>query len=172
MKVIFSITTTDDKLRQQLEPRTTTIGKRFKAIAALAEIGIPVSVMVAPIIPGINNHEIIEIIRMSAIMGATGAGMTIARLNGDVEPIFEDWLTHHLPERRAKVMNQIKSCHGGRAGDSRFGKRLTGEGKIAQMIKDQFKLAVRQYMPEAKRKIPLNTELFDRYRSPQMMFDF
>lgn len=171
VKVVISITTLDDNLRQQMEPRTATIRKRLQTIAFLAKEGIPVSVMVAPIIPGINEHEVMEIVRLSALMGAQSAGYTIVRLNGDVETIFRDWLSMTMPDRQEKVMKKIADCHGGRPGDSRFGARMRGEGKIAEIIRDQFKLAVNKYMPEGS-PVNLNTQLYEKYRTPQMRIDF
>ncbi|NND34480.1 MAG: PA0069 family radical SAM protein [Saprospiraceae bacterium] len=169
--VVISITTLDDELRSKLEPRTSTIKKRLQAIAILAKEGIPVSVMVAPIIPGINEHEVMEIVRIASLMGASKAGFTIVRLNGDVETVFSDWLERSLPDRKEKVLNKIASCHGGKVGDSRFNTRMKGEGKIAQVIRDQFKLAVNKYMPGDTRPA-LNTDLYERYRNPQMLLDF
>ena len=171
VKVIISITTLDDDLRQKMEPRTATIKRRFQTLAFLAKEGIPVSVMVAPIIPGINDHEVMEIVRISALMGAQGAGYTIVRLNGDVETIFSDWLSVVMPDRKDKVLGKIASCHGGKTSDSRFGTRMRGEGKIAQIIRDQFRLAVSKYMGDAKPS-PLNTDLYQWHRSSQMLIDF
>jgi DNA repair photolyase len=171
VRVVISVTTLDDDLRKKMEPRTASVKKRLQTIALLAKEGIPVSVMVAPIIPGINEHEVMEIVRICALMGAQKAGYTIVRLNGDVETIFVDWLDRSFPDRKDKVLHKISSCHGGRVGDSRFGARMRGEGKIASIIRDQFHLAVNKYMPP----IPtpsLNTELFERRRNPQILLDF
>jgi DNA repair photolyase len=171
VRVIISVTTLDDDLRQKMEPRTATIRKRLQTIAFLAKEGIPVSVMVAPIIPGINDHEIMEIIRISALMGARSAGYTVVRLNGDIETIFRDWINQVMPDRAEKVLGKIAHCHGGKPGDSRFGLRMRGEGKIAEIIRDQFQLAVRKYLPDNS-PISLNTVLYDKHRNPQMLIDF
>lgn len=171
VKVILSVTTLDEDLRQKLEPRTSSIRNRLQTIAHLAKEGIPVAVMVAPIIPGINDHEVMEIVRICALMGARTAGYTIVRLNGDVETIFSDWLSLSYPDRKEKVLSKISSCHGGQVNDSRFGKRMRGEGKIAEIIRDQFKLAVAKYM-NAEPPLVLNTELYEKYRSPQLLIDF
>lgn len=171
VKVIISVTTLDDDLRAKLEPRTAAIKRRLQTIAHLAKEGIPVSVMVAPIIPGVNEHEVMEIIRICALMGAQSAGYTIVRLNGDVETIFADWLSLAMPDRKAKVLNKIASCHGGKVSDSRFGTRMRGDGKVAQVIRDQFKLAVKKHMG-ATSPVVLNTSLYEKYRSPQLLLDF
>lgn len=171
VKVIISVTTLDEELRHKLEPRTSTIKKRLQTIAHLSKEGVPVSVMVAPIIPGINDHEVMEIIRICSLMGAMAAGYTIVRLNADVETIFSDWLSLTFPDRREKVLGKIASCHGGKVGDSRFGKRMRGEGKIAEIIRDQFKLAVSRYLGNQS-SVVLNTDLYDRRRSPQLLIEF
>ncbi|NND07650.1 MAG: PA0069 family radical SAM protein [Saprospiraceae bacterium] len=171
VKVIISITTLDDALRRKLEPRTASVKQRLQTLALLAKEGIPVGVMVAPIIPGLNDHEIMEIIRVSSLMGATKAGYTIVRLNGDVEKIFRDWMSKAYPDRYEKVMSRIAECHGGLVRDSRFGKRMTGEGTYAQIIKDQFKLAVSKYFGQNELS-SLNSELYKRRRQQQLMFDF
>ncbi|MCB0686512.1 MAG: PA0069 family radical SAM protein [Saprospiraceae bacterium] len=171
VKVIISVTTLDDQLRQKMEPRTASIKKRLQTIAHLAKEGIPVSVMVAPVIPGINEHEIMEIIRICSLMGAQSAGYAIARLNGDVATIFADWLTLAFPDRKDKVLNKISDCHGGKLSDSRFGTRMKGEGKIAESIKNQFHLAVTKFMGNQD-PVKLNTDLYSNNRSPQLQMDF
>ena len=120
---------------------------------------------------GFNDHEVMEIIRVCALMGAQSAGYTIVRLNGDVETIFSDWLALAMPDRKDKVLNKVASCHGGTLGDSRFGKRMRGEGKFAEIIRSQFKLAVSKHMGSAA-PIVLNTELFYKHRTPQLLIDF
>ncbi len=125
----------------------------------------------APIIPGINEHEIFEIVRVCALMGAGHAGYNMVRLNGDVETIFGEWLEHHYPDRKDKVMNKIADCHGGQVSDSRFGTRMRGEGEVANVIRAQFKLAVSKFLGQNLRP-RLNVELFDQLRNPQMLFEF
>ena len=139
--VMISITGTDEKVRQLLGPRTATYKSRMTTVEALAKNNIPCGVMVAPIIPGINNHEIPDILEQAGNAGATSAGITIVRLNGAVEHIFKDWLVKNFPDRADKVWNQICECHGGKVSDTRKGVRMRGEGKIAESIMQLFKLS-------------------------------
>lgn len=136
--VYISITTLDEQLRRVMEPRTASASKRLQTIAELSKSGIPVGVMNAPIIPGLNDHEIPSILKEASKAGALSAGKTLIRLNGNVGAIFKDWLTTNYPTKASKVWNQIQSIHGGQVNDSRFGKRMTGEGKIADMINQLF----------------------------------
>lgn len=136
--VYLSITTLDEQLRRAMEPRTASASKRIQTIAQLSDSGIPVGVMNAPIIPGLNDHEIPSILKAASEAGALAAGKTLIRLNGNVAPIFKNWITTHYPNRASKVWSQIQSIHGGQVNDSRFGKRMTGEGKIAEIINQLF----------------------------------
>lgn len=145
--VMISITGTDEKVRQKLEPRTATYKNRMATIEALAQHQIPCGVLVAPIIPGINNHEIPGVIEQAASLGATSAGITIVRLNGTVAQLFKDWLGKNFPDRADKVWNQITECHGGSVSDSRPAVRMKGEGKIAESIMQLFKLSKTRFMP-------------------------
>ncbi len=158
--VMISITGTDERNRQILEPRTATYAKRFKAIELLAQAGVPVGVMAAPIIPGFNDHEIIAIIKKSAEMGARTAGYTIVRLNGSVADVFREWLYQLMPDRGDKIWRQIEDCHGGKVSDYRAGKRMSGEGEFAQAIKQMFNSAKKKYMGHYP-KFEYNTSLFD-----------
>lgn len=146
--VMVSITGTDEDTRQLLEPRTASYRKRFDVLKQLSSNGIPCGVMVAPIIPGINNHEIANVIEQAAANGATTAGYTIVRLNGAIAGIFKDWLVKAFPDRADKVWNQINECHGGQVNDSRFGVRMRGEGPIAESIRQLFTVARQKYMGE------------------------
>jgi DNA repair photolyase len=144
--VYISITSLDEKLRQKLEPRTATAKTRLQTVQALSEAGIPVGIMTAPIIPGLNNTEIPAIIQQAASCGAVSAGYTVVRLNGAVKYIFHDWLSKNFPERAAKVWNQISELHGGQVNDSHWGRRMMGEGPVADSIAQLFKIATRKYM--------------------------
>ena len=143
--VYISVTTLDESLRRKMEPRTASGLKRIKTIEELAKADIPVGVMNAPIIPGLNHHEIPTILKAAADHGALAAGMTIVRLNGSVAPIFEDWLLKNFPDQFDKVWNKIKSMHGGQVSDSKFGRRMTGEGREAEMIQQLFKTCKKKY---------------------------
>ena len=158
-RVIFSVTTLSEDTRRLMEPRTATIKKRLRAIERLSKAGIPVMVMAGPMIPGINTHEILPLLKEVADRGALSVGYTIVRLNGAIGGIFEDWIRKTLPDKADKVLNQIADCHGGQLNDSRFGKRMKGEGNYAAQIHRQFEIGKRLYFKG--RKLPaLNTEVF------------
>ncbi len=152
VSVMITITTLDEELRRRMEPRTATGLKRLRTIEDLSSAGVPVGVMNAPIIPGLNHHEIPEIMRMAAECGALTAGMTVVRLNGAVAKIFEDWLRKNFPDRFNKVWSQIAGLHGGQVSDSRFGARMKGEGTIADIIHQLHKQSKRKYFEG--RKLP------------------
>jgi DNA repair photolyase len=149
--VMVSITGVDEKIRHTLEPRTASYNSRFNVVETLSKYKIPCGVMVAPIIPGINNHEIPAVLERAAAAGATSAGMTIVRLNGPNEELFKDWLLKNYPDRAEKVWNQISDCHGGNVNDSRFGTRMRGEGKIAESIGQLFSVSKARFMKEPSR---------------------
>jgi DNA repair photolyase len=139
--VFISITTLDEDLRRILEPRTASSIKRLKTLESLAKASVPVGVMNAPIIPGLNHHEIPQVLKAASDHGALAAGMTVVRLNGSIGKIFEDWLRKNFPDRFDKVWNQICSFHGGNVNDSQFGRRMSGEGKIADAIHQLYKIS-------------------------------
>lgn len=144
--VAISITTLDETLRSKMEPRTATAARRLATIRELTRAGIPTMVMTAPLIPGLNSHEIADIIAAAADAGALTAGWTMVRLNGDVEPLFIDWVNKNFPDRAAKVLHQVAEVHGGQLGDHRFGKRMRGEGTFAEAMKTMFHAARKKYM--------------------------
>lgn len=151
--VYISITTLDEELRRAMEPRTASSIKRLKTVEALAKANVPVGIMNAPIIPGLNHHEIPEVLKAAADHGACNAGMTVVRLNGSIGPIFEDWLRKNFPDRFEKVWNQICSMHEGNVNDSNFGRRMRGEGNIADAIHQLFKASKKKYF--ADRAMPV-----------------
>ncbi len=166
--VMISITSLDESLRLKMEPRTATAINRLKVVETLNMNGIPTGVMVAPIIPGLNSHEIPSIVEAAANAGARGMGMTIVRLNDAVETIFHDWIRKAYPDRAEKVLNLIAACHGGQLSDSRFGTRMKGQGNEAEMINKLFKNAVNRFLagrffPEydltAFRRLAINGQL-------------
>jgi DNA repair photolyase len=167
--VNISITTLDEKLRQKLEPRTVSGTKRLQVVRELAAAGIPVNVMVAPIIPGLNDSEIPAIIRSAAEAGASNAAYTIVRLNGSIGPIFADWIQQAFPDRADKVLGQIADCHGGQLNDSRFGTRMRGEGKFAEAINKLFSMSLRKYMAGRSMK-PYNYNHFCTRAGKQLDF--
>jgi DNA repair photolyase len=142
--VAISLTTLDDDLRRVMEPRTSRPARRLAAIEALARAGIPVGVMIAPIIPGLTDHEMPALLSAAAEAGASFAAYTPVRLPYAVRPLFEDWLEHHFPERKEKVLNRIRSIRGGKLNDPRFGSRMRGEGIFAEHIAQLFSISCRR----------------------------
>ncbi len=167
ISVNISITSLQEETRRVLEPRTTTTLKRLETVKTLSENGIPVNVMLAPIIPSINSHEILQLAKTVSEYGASSISHTIVRLNGAIGFIFSDWICKTFPDRADKVLNQIKSCHGGNLNDSRFGTRMRGEGKIAEQINLLVRLARHKYFKD-KRIPKLNTELHEQYKTGQI----
>ena len=163
----ISITSLSEKTRRLLEPRTATIKRRLQTVKTLSEQGIPVNAMLAPIIPGINSHELMKLAKTAADHGALSFGFTVVRLNGAIGQIFTDWIKKAMPDRAEKVLHLIQDCHGGSINDSRFGIRSRGEGKIAEQIHDMARLARQKYFKN--RAFPkLRTDLYDQYKNGQM----
>ncbi|WP_298497544.1 PA0069 family radical SAM protein [uncultured Algibacter sp.] len=165
--VNISITSLSEDTRRILEPRTTTIKKRLETVKILSDNGIPVNVMLAPIIPSINSHEVLLLAKAASDYGALSIGHTIVRLNGAIGEIFSDWIKKTMPDRAEKVLHQIESCHGGSLNDSRFGTRMKGEGKIAEQIHDLVKLARQKYFKN-KSMISLNCDLHEPFKNGQL----
>ncbi len=143
-RVFLSITTLDGDLARRLEPRASHPRNRLAAVSKLAAAGIPVGVMVAPIVPAITDHEIPRILEAAAAAGAQAAGFTVVRLPGAVAGLFEAWLERHFPDRRDKVLNRIREMRGGRLNDPRFGSRMRGEGIFAEQIRVLFESSRRR----------------------------
>src|SRR5712692_7741269 len=139
--VFVSITTLDSDLAGFMEPRATRPAGRLAAIETLHKAGVPVGVMVAPVIPGLNDHEIPAIVAAVAQAGACFAGFTMLRLPFAIKDLFESWLGRHFPEKRDKILSRIRAVRSGKLNDPRFGSRMKGEGIIAETIADMFKLA-------------------------------
>ncbi len=156
ISVAISITTLNDDLRKVMEPRTSPPKKRLEAIKLLNEAGIRVGVMTAPIIPGLTDHEIPDLLDAAAEAGAQFAGYNIVHLPFGTKELFVDWLETNFPERAEKVINRIKAMRGGKLNDPRFGYRMRGEGVFAEQIKQMYKAA--------KRKTGLDSKLDDKPR--------
>ena len=167
LRVAISLTTLDDKLRSILEPRTSTVATKLDTIQSLSDAGIPVSVMMAPIIPGLNDIEIFRLVKEVADRGAKAAHYTIVRLNGDVQLLFKDWLQKTYPDRADKILHKIEECHGGQVSDSRFGTRMRGEGNTSDIISKQFALAKNKYL-KGRRLPEFNLTLHEEFKHPQM----
>ena len=159
VKVCLSITSLDRKLSRAMEPRAATPGLRLKALRDLNAAGIPTSVMVAPVIPALNDHELERILDSAQAAGAQEAGFILLRLPREVSPLFRDWLLHHYPDRYRHVMNLLRAMRGGKDYDAEFGKRLRGDGPYAWQIGRRFEIACKKLgLNETRRN--LNRKLF------------
>jgi DNA repair photolyase len=143
--VNVSVTSLDPNIQRVLEPRTSSPAARLETVATLRAAGIPVGVMVAPIIPGLTDHEVPKIVEACARAGAQFAGYTIVRLPWAIAPLFEHWLDEHFPEKKQKVLERIRHIRGGtKLNDSRWGTRTKGEGIFAEQIRSMFEVACRR----------------------------
>jgi DNA repair photolyase len=147
--VHLSIHSLDADLAARLEPRAASPRHRLEAVRVLARAGIPVGVLVAPVIPGLNDHEIPKVLEASAEAGARWAGKVVLRLPHAVAPMFIDWLERNVPERKARVLGLIRSVRAGKLNDGRFGQRMTGEGLYAAQLSKMFRVACRRAGLEA-----------------------
>lgn len=145
VQVNISITTLDAKLARRLEPRTSSPTARLRAMRDLTDAGVPVRVMTAPIIPGLNDSEIPALLAAAAEAGAKHAAYTILRLPYAVKPIFLEWLEREEPLKRDRVVGQIESVRDGQLNSSNFGERMRGTGEIAEQIKQTFRVFARKY---------------------------
>jgi DNA repair photolyase len=159
VRVSLSVTTLDRSLARTMEPRASTPSRRLEAIRALAEAGIPTSVMVAPIIPALNDHEVERILDAAKAAGALEAGYVILRLPLEVSPLFRDWLLQNYPNRYRHVMSLVRSMRGGKDYDAEFGKRMKGDGPYAWQISRRFEIATKR-LGLARRSIQLRDDLF------------
>lgn len=139
--VALSITTLDEDLRRIMEPRASTPERRLEAVARLNDAGVPAGVMVAPIIPGLNDHEIPKVLARAAEAGARFAGYTMVRLPHAVAPLFEAWLARHFPDRQRKILDRIRDIRDGRLNDPNFGSRMRGAGPFAELVAEVFSKA-------------------------------
>ena len=140
--VAVSLTTLDNRLSRAMEPRAAAPGRRIGMIRALAQAGVPVQVNTSPIVPALNDHEIERLIAAAAEAGARHASYTVLRLPREVSELFRDWLARHFPDRAARIMGKVRELHGGRDYDPAWGRRMKGEGVLAQLIARRFRLAV------------------------------
>ena len=144
-RVAISITTLDRKLARSMEPRAATPEKRIEAIRTMAQAGVPVMVMFAPSIPGLNDHEMEAVLERAAEAGAVGAGYVALRLPLEIKDLFREWLETDHPERAGRVMSLVRQMRGGRDYDPQWGRRMTGQGPIAELMNQRFRAAKRRY---------------------------
>jgi DNA repair photolyase len=161
VRAVVSITTLDRGLARDMEPRAATPMRRLAAVEVLAKAGVPVSVNVAPVIPGLNDHEIEAVLEKAAAAGACGAGYVLLRLPLEIKDLFREWLEAERPDRARRVMSLVRQTRGGKDYDAEWTKRMRGEGPIAELIRARFKRATAQYGLNAER-IPMATDLFKR----------
>ncbi|HEX2535686.1 MAG TPA: PA0069 family radical SAM protein [Chitinophagaceae bacterium] len=161
VSVIMTITTFNEPLRRALEPRTTTAAQRLRVIGELAKRGVQTGIMMGPMIPGLNDHEMPALIRAAAEAGAVFSAYTFIRLNGAVKFLFHDWLYKNFPDRADKVWHSIEDGHNGRVNDSTFGRRMSGEGPGARLIADTYRTYTKKYGLHHER-LDLDCSLFRR----------
>ncbi len=167
VSVNMSIPTINEDLRKVMEPRTSTVKNKLNAVEILSQNGIPVNVMAAPIIPGLNSEEGLMIYKTVSELGAKSAHHVLVRLNDTVEPVFVQWLETYFPDRAQKVLNLIRSMRGGNLGEKRYYERYKGEGNIAEMIHQTYAMAHRKYFA-GKGIPPLNTADFTGAKEQQL----
>jgi DNA repair photolyase len=157
--VVISITTLDRQLARAMEPRASAPHRRFDAVRELSRAGIPVIVNVSPIIPGLSDHEIEGILEHAAQAGARYAHYSILRLSHELRDLFKEWLEAERPDRADRVMSLVRQTRSGKENDTRFGLRMVGEGPVADMLIDRFRMARRRFGLD-KKIGPLRTDLF------------
>lgn len=167
VSIAVSINTLDDQLRKKLEPRASSINKRLQLIEKLAKENIPVTVLAAPIIPGLNDSDIFKLVKKVSELGARRIAHIVLRLNGELPEIFSDWLDKSYPDRAKKVLSKIAQMHKGKLGSSVYGERMKGTGLIAEMIDKQFKMAKRLYLVD-NRPFEYNVHAFDKELKNQL----
>ncbi len=160
-RVWISITTLDKDLARRMEPRAPTPSRRLRTIEDLSRAGIPTGVMFAPVIPGLNDHEMENVLQAAADAGATSASHVLLRLPLEIADLFREWLVASYPDRAKRVMSLIRSCRSGRDYDSQWGKRMTGTGPVADMISRRFAMARRRLGIDG-RSWQLDTSKFTR----------
>ncbi len=156
----ISITTLDNALKTKLEPRTASPSARLRTVRALADAGVPVGVMVAPVIPFINDHEIEAIVEKSAAAGVNGAGYVMLRLPFEVKDLFEEWLAEHYPLKAEHVMARVRDLRGGKEYEAQWSVRMRGQGVYADLVARRFEVAVRKHGIDHPPRIKLRTDLF------------
>lgn len=144
-RVAISITTLDRRLARSMEPRAATPGKRIEAVRRLTEAGVPVTVMFAPAIPGLNDHEVEAVLEASAKAGARGAGYVALRLPREIAQLFEEWLETDYPDRARKVMSLVRQIRKGETYTANWGERMIGDGPVAEVLRQRFHLAVKKF---------------------------
>ena len=165
--VALSVTSLEPAVSRTLEPRAPAARKRLAAVKRLAEAGVPAWVAIAPVVPGITDHELEHIVEAAAEAGAAGVFYLPVRLPYEVAPLFRAWLDEHYPDRAAKVMHIIQSMRGGKDNDSNWFSRMRGQGPWAELLRTRFERAVRKHGLDRDKR-PLRTDLFEPPQGPQL----
>ena len=152
LKVNVSINSTDEEIRRKLEPRTSTTLKRLNAVKRLSDAGIETRVLIAPVIPGLNDTHVPELVKLASDNGAFDVSFITVRLNGSIGDIFKQWAKDNFPNKYDKLVNQIGSLNKGSLSNNKFGKRMTGEGIYAEIIKKMFIVAKKKYFGDKIKK--------------------
>jgi DNA repair photolyase len=161
VSVMVSITSLDSDIKRTLEPRTASPQARLKVIEELSAAGVPVGVLVAPVIPALTDHELERILEAAKTAGASSAGYVLLRLPHEVKDLFREWLAEHYPDRAKHVMSLINQSRGGKDYQSEFGTRMVGTGVFAQLLRTRFAVAKRKYgLDDAEHRHELRTDLF------------
>ncbi len=164
--VYISVTSLDADLSRILEPRAASPQRRLRTIKALADAGVPVGVSVSPVIPFINEPELERILQAAAEAGATSAFSVVLRLPWEVNPLFQQWLDQHFPDRAARVMARVREMRGGKDNDARFGSRMRGEGVWAQLLSQRFHTACAR-LGLNRQRVELDLTQFRRPLAPR-----
>jgi DNA repair photolyase len=167
----ISITSLDPELAKTLEPRASSPSRRLAAVEELSAAGVPTTVMFAPAIPGLNDHEMPAIFKAAAKAGAIDAHYVALRLPWGVAPLFEEWLERHAPGQKEKVLNRVRDMRGGKLYNSEWGERMRGTGFFAEQMAQLYQIARRRAGFPSHRRAPLNTAAF-RVPSDQLMMEF
>lgn len=167
ISVALSIPTMNEDLRRKMEPRTSSAIKKLEALKILKENNIPTGAMIAPIIPGLNSDETLNIIKKISETGADWFGYTLIRLNDTVEPVFVKWLETSFPDRKDKVISLIKQMRGGKLGEKRYFERYKGEGSIAEMIHNTIEIGRNKYFRDRK-MVELSAAHFSGSKTQQL----
>ncbi len=162
VSVMISLTTLDARLKRLMEPRAASASARLEIMEALAGAGVPVGVLLAPVIPALNDSELEKLLRSAAGAGARNAAWLLLRLPGETAKLFEQWLRRHYPERAAKVLGILSAMRGGRLNDPRFGHRMRGRGPYAELLRARFEQARKRHGLGNGTATPLDRSRFNR----------
>lgn len=166
VQVFISVSSLDNHLAAKLEPRASAPHRRIKVIRTLTEAGVPVGVLVAPIIPALNDRDMEAVLEQAAIAGASCAGYTVLRLPYELKSLFREWLQLHMPQRAAHVMSLVQQMNQGRDYDSNFATRMRGQGVFAELLRRRFEMACRRHGFGRARELQLDTSRFTPPREP------